>query len=401
MDFFQYKAMDESGRIQVGQADAMNIADLEMRLRKMGLDLINYREIKSQSQSVSGRGIGRRDLILLCFHLEQTSRAGVPILESLEDLRDSTGNPRMREVISAMSESIEGGKTLSEAMRDFPGVFSNVFANLVKAGEQTGDIGEVFRRLGENLKWQDEQASQAKKVVMYPAFVGTVVIGVVFFLMIYLVPQLTSFVKTMGQHLPAHTRALIFVSDIFVHHWFLIMLTPVLLFTSLFVGIKVNPEIALKVDEIKLKMPIIGPILKKLILARLSGFFAMMYSSGITIIDCIRTSEEISGNKAMEAAINIVGQQIADGKSLSDSFEVTGLFPPLVIRMIRVGETTGALQESLENVSYFYTRDVRESVDRLQAMIEPAMTVVLGVIVGWVMFSILGPIYDLITTIKV
>ena len=397
MDFFQYKAMDESGRIQVGQADAMNIADLEMRLRKMGLDLINYREIKSQSQSVSGRGIGRRDLILLCFHLEQTSRAGVPILESLEDLRDSTGNPRMREVISAMSESIEGGKTLSEAMRDFPGVFSNVFANLVKAGEQTGDIGEVFRRLGENLKWQDEQASQAKKVVMYPAFVGTVVIGVVFFLMIYL----TSFVKTMGQHLPAHTRALIFVSDIFVHHWFLIMLTPVLLFTSLFVGIKVNPEIALKVDEIKLKMPIIGPILKKLILARLSGFFAMMYSSGITIIDCIRTSEEISGNKAMEAAINIVGQQIADGKSLSDSFEVTGLFPPLVIRMIRVGETTGALQESLENVSYFYTRDVRESVDRLQAMIEPAMTVVLGVIVGWVMFSILGPIYDLITTIKV
>jgi type IV pilus assembly protein PilC len=155
------------------------------------------------------------------------------------------------------------------------------------------------------------------------------------------------------------------------------------------------------VDEIKLKMPIIGPILKKLILARLSGFFAMMYSSGITIIDCIRTSEEISGNKAMEAAINIVGQQIADGKSLSDSFEVTGLFPPLVIRMIRVGETTGALQESLENVSYFYTRDVRESVDRLQALIEPAMTVVLGAIVGWVMFSILGPIYDLITTIKV
>ena len=113
MDFFQYKAMDESGRIQVGKADAMNVADLEMRLRKMGLDLINYREIKSQSQNVSGRGIVRRDLILFCFHLEQTSRAGVPILESLEDLRDSTENPRLKEVISAMSESIEGGKTLA------------------------------------------------------------------------------------------------------------------------------------------------------------------------------------------------------------------------------------------------------------------------------------------------
>ena len=244
MDFFQYKAMDESGRIQVGKADAMNVADLEMRLRKMGLDLINYREIKSQSQNVSGRGIVRRDLILFCFHLEQTSRAGVPILESLEDLRDSTENPRLKEVISAMSESIEGGKTLSEAMRDFPGVFSNVFSNLIKAGEQTGEIGEVFRRLGDNLKWQDEQASQAKKVVMYPAFVGTVVIGVVFFLMIYLVPQLTSFVKTMGQKLPAHTRALIFVSDIFVHYWYLILFTPALLFGSLLVSVKTNPKMA-------------------------------------------------------------------------------------------------------------------------------------------------------------
>lgn len=393
--------MDESGRIQVGQADAVNIADLEMRLRKMGLDLINCKEIKSQGQNISGRGVSRRDLILFCFHLEQTSRAGVPILESLEDLRDSTDNKRLKEVISAMAESIEGGKTMSQAMRDFPGVFSNVFCNLVKAGEQSGEIGEVFSRLGENLKWQDEQASQAKKIIMYPAFVGTVVVGVVFFLMIYLVPQLMSFVKTMGQKLPMHTRALIFVSDMFVHYWYLILSIPIASFMLLMIGIRTSPELALKVDQFKLKLPVLGPILKKLILARLSGFFAMMYSSGITIIDCIRTSEEISGNKAVEAAMNVVGQQIADGKSLSDSFDVTGLFPPLVIRMIRVGETTGALQESLENVSYFYTRDVRESIERLQSLIEPAMTVALGAIVGWVMFSILGPIYDLITTIKV
>jgi type IV pilus assembly protein PilC len=152
---------------------------------------------------------------------------------------------------------------------------------------------------------------------------------------------------------------------------------------------------------LKLSLPVVGPILKKLILARLAGFFAMMYSSGITIIDCIRTAEEISGNKAIEGAMRTVGQQIADGKNLSDSFEATGLFPPLVLRMIRVGETTGALEESLENVAYFYTRDVRESIERLQALIEPTMTVVLGVIVGWVMFSVLGPIYDLITKIEI
>lgn len=299
-----------------------------------------------------------------------------------------------------MYEAIEGGRTLSQAMDEFPAVFGRVFASLVRAGEQSGEISEVFRRLGDNLKWQDEQASQAKKVIMYPAFVGTVVIGVLFFLMTYLVPELLSFVQTMGEELPLHTRALIATSNVFVDYWYLILLAPAGLLLGLFIGMKTNPDLALKVDALKLRTPVIGPILNKLILARLTSFFAMMYSSGITIIDCIRTGEDIVGNRAIEAAIKEVGQHIADGKSLSDSFERSRLFPPLVLRMIRVGETTGALQESLENVSYFYTRDVRESIERLQSMIEPAMTVVLGALVGWVMFSILGPIYDLITNIE-
>ena len=153
MDFYQYKAIDQFGRVQIGQADAVNIADLEMRLRKLGLDLVNCKEVKGHGQSVSGRGIKRRDLILFCFHMEQTSRAGVPIMDSLQDLRDSTENPRLREVMSAMTESISGGKTLSQSMQDFPGVFENVICSLIRAGEQSGNIGEVFRRLGESLKW--------------------------------------------------------------------------------------------------------------------------------------------------------------------------------------------------------------------------------------------------------
>jgi len=144
MDVYQYKAIDEGGRIQVGKVDAVNIADLEMRLEKMGLDLINYKELGSSSSNITGTGVKRRDLITFCFHLEQTSLAGVPILESLEDLRDSTENPRLKEVIAAMLESIEGGKTLSQAMQDYPAVFSNVFCALIRAGEQSGEIAEVF-----------------------------------------------------------------------------------------------------------------------------------------------------------------------------------------------------------------------------------------------------------------
>ncbi len=401
MEAFQYKAIDEVGRMHNGRVDAVNIADLENRLNKMGLELIKCNQLGSSRTNVSGIGVTRRDLITVCFHLEQTSRAGVPIIESLQDLRDSTDNPRMREVMTAMIESVEGGKTLSEAMRDFPRVFSKVFASLVRAGEQSGEMAEVFYNLGENLKWQDEQIAQTKKLIMYPLFVGSVVIGVLFFLMTYLVPELLKFIKTMGQELPLHTKALIIVSNIFVDYWYIILLLPILLAISLIIGMKVSPRISYMVDQAKLKIPIIGPILNKVILTRFAGFFAMMYASGITIIDCIRTSEEIVGNKVIEEAMKNVGQQIADGATLSSSFESTGLFPALVLRMIRVGENTGALENSLKNISYFYTRDVKESIERLQTMIEPAMTIILGTIIAWVMFSVLGPIYDLITKVKI
>lgn len=400
MEFFQYKAIDTSGRIHNGKTDAVNLADLEMRLQKLGLDLINYKEIKSPGRSGTGRGVSRRDLIMFCFHLEQTARAGVPILDSLKDLRDSTDNPRLREVISAMGESIEGGKTLSESMREFPGVFSNVFVNLVNAGEQSGEINVVFNKLGESLKWQDEQTSQTKKLLMYPAFVGVVVLGVIFFLMTYLVPQLLKFINTMGAKLPAHTRALIFVSDAFVNYWYLILSVPIAIAAVIIIGGALSPSMKLKIDKMKLKIPIIGGLLQKIILARIAGYFAMMYASGITIIDCIRTAEDIADNQAIAQAMHNVGQQVADGNSLSKSFESTRLFPPLVLRMIIVGENTGALEQSLENISYFYTRDVRESLDRLQEMLGPAITVGLGGIIAWVMFSVLGPIYDLISNLK-
>ena len=151
MEFYQYKAIDERGRIHNGQIDAANIADLEMRLNKLGFDLVNYRESKSNVKRVSGSGVTRRDLITFCFHFEQTSRAGVPILDSLQDLRDSSENPRLAEVTNAMIEAIEGGKTLSESMEQFENVFGKIFTNLVRAGELSGEISTVFEKLGENL----------------------------------------------------------------------------------------------------------------------------------------------------------------------------------------------------------------------------------------------------------
>lgn len=401
MEYYKYKAMDADGKVLQGRVDAFNVADLELRLKKMGLDLVNFKQHAFRGPSVTRRGVKRRDLITFCFHLEQTSRAGVPILEALTDLRDSVDNPRLREVTSAMLESIEGGKTLSEAMLEFPSVFSDVFANLVKAGERSGQLSEVFRNLAENLKWQDEQVAYTKKLFIYPLFVVGVVIAVLFFLMTYLVPELLKFVQSMGQELPMHTKVLIGVSGIFANYWYIILLAPVVVVIALIIAVRASPAMQYKVDYYKLKIPIVGPLLKKIILTRLANFFAMMYASGITIMECIHVGEEIVGNKAVQEALRQVGRQIADGASLSASFQATGLFPPLVVRMLKVGENTGALENALLNVSYFYTRDVKESIERLQATLEPAMTVTLGLIVAWVMLSVLGPIYDVITQIKI
>ena len=401
MSFYRYKGVDARGRMKKGKMSASNGADLEIRLRKMGLELISYKINRSPGLRLPLRRVKKRDLILFCFHLEQTLRAGVSILESLQDLRDSADNPRLREVCASMLESIEGGKTLSEAMREFPDAFSEVFINLIRAGEQTGDLGSILDRLGANLKWQDEQASMAGKLIIYPVFTGTVISAVVFFLMTYLVPELLAFVRTTGSELPAHTVLLITVSGGFTDYRYLILSAPPLLAILVVIGAKTSPGFRLALDRFKLSAPLVGPVLEKLILARLSGLFAMMYTSGITVIDCISAAERSAGNLVIEKAMNSIGSAVSDGNSLADSFAASGLFPPLILRMIRVGETTGALALSLENVAYFYTRDVRESIGRLQSMIEPIMTLLLGAIIGWVMFSVLGPIYDLITDLGI
>ena len=395
----QYKAVDERGKSSHGQIEAANVADLEMRLARMGLDLVTFTEATSKSIRITLGRVKRRELIGFCFDLEQLMTSGVPLIEGLADLRDSVESTRLREIIAGMVETIEGGKTLSGAMEEYPQAFDDVFVNLVRAGEFSGQVGPVLKSITENLKWQDEQAAHLKRLMMYPTTVGFVVGLVVVFLMTYLVPQLVSFIATMGQELPLHTKILISVSDFMVAWWYLIVPMPVFLFVILKLMINSSPSFAFMVDDMKLRVWVIGPILKKIILARFANYFALMYASGITVLECIRITEGLVGNKAVEEATRRAGRQIADGASISAGFEYTGLFPPLVLRMLRVGENTGGLDTALLNISYFYDRDVKESMERLETMIGPAMTLVLGGILFWVIISVLGPIYDMITRI--
>ena len=400
MPLMQYKAMDERGKVANGRMEAVNEADLETRLRRMGLDLINFTAAKTKSSGVAGK-VPRREVISFCLQLEQLISSGVPLLEGLQDLRDSCDDRKLRDIVAGMVEFIEGGSTLSAAMDHYPQIFDNVFVNLVRAGEFSGQMSIVLKTLTENLKWQDEQAAQMKKLLMYPLFVGTVVMMVVIFLMTYLVPQLTSFIVMMGQELPLHTRILIGLSDFMVGYWYVVLGLPTVLFIIFMAVLSSSSALQYTVDDLKLKVWLLGPIYKKMLLSRFANYFALMYRSGITVLECIRICEGLVGNKAIEAAAHRAARQIGDGASISAGFEYTGLFPPLVLRMLRVGESTGGLDDALLNISYFYNRDVSESIEKVQALIGPAMTVVLGAILGWVIVSVLGPIYDMITQVNI
>jgi type IV pilus assembly protein PilC len=344
--------------------------------------------------------VSRPDLINFCFHLEQLTTAGVPVVEGLVDLRESMDNARFREVVSGLVEAIEGGRNLSQALAEYPEVFGKVFVSLVRSGEQTGKLPAVLKSLTESLKWEDELAAQTKKLLMYPAFVGTIVLLVTFFLMIYLVPQMTGFIRNMGQQIPLQTRILIEVSNFFVNFWWAILAAPFVAWFGLKLAARSYPAVEYAIDRYKISLPLVGPILRKIILSRFASSFAMMYASGITVLDAIRSSEEIVGNKPLENALHTAGQQIAEGKNLTAAFQEAELFPPLVIRMLKIGENTGGLDTALLNVSYFYNREVKEGIGKLQAMIEPALTLVLGLILGWVMLAVLGPVYDTISKMK-
>jgi type IV pilus assembly protein PilC len=396
---FDYKAVSVEGRMTYGRLDAINLVDLEMRLKRMNLDLVTGSPIKHRAL-FGGHGVPRPELINFCFHLEHLTRAGVPILEGLTDLRDSVEHPRFREVMAGLIESIEGGQTLSQAMGAHPEVFGQVFGSLIRAGEASGQLPDVLAGLTESLKWEDELASHAKKLLIYPAFVATIVLSASVFLMVYMVPQLKLFVKNMGQVLPPHTRLLFFISDLLVAYWYVFLLLPIIFVITVLVALRTNPLARFRLDGIKLRLPIVGTILNKIILARFANTFAILYASGIPVLESIRSTQAVVGNQVVRKALERVEQSIREGQNVATAFHDVGMFPPLVVRMLRIGESTGGLDKALLNVSYFYNRDIKESVGKAQALIEPILTLFMGAMLGWIMLSVIGPIYDVISKIK-
>ena len=397
---FRYKAIDASGKIRNDSIEADNLLDLEQRLSGMGMDLINYKEKSASLFKFKTKSVPRKELINFTFQMQQLTKSGVSILDGLGDLRDSLPNGRMKEVLSGLVDEIQGGKTFSGALSEFPEIFDTVYITLVKVGEETGRISEVLNDMAETLKWHDELVAHTKKIMIYPAIVTVVITAVVSYLMIFLVPELIPFIEELGGTIPIHTRALIATSWFLGNYWYLVFGTPVVLFFSIRAIAKRNPNVRMFIDRLKLKLYIFGPIILKTNLARFSNYFAMMYSSGLTVLDSLKISELLMGNAVLSKSITDIRVKIADGGQISESFASVDVYPPLVIRMLKVGENTGALDEALLNISYFYNREVKESVDKMEAAMTPVLTIIMGGIMMWIMSAVLGPIYDSLTTIQ-
>jgi type IV pilus assembly protein PilC len=401
MTIYSYRAIDLNGKMLTGRMPAGNERELEARLKNGGMELINAKE-QTSKKPIVGKSIPRKELINFCFHMEQNLRGGVLLTEALGDLIDGTDHQVMRDTLSVMLQAVGDGTSLSNALSNYPNLFDDVFIGLIHAGEEAGTLPDAFRKLGEGLRWSDELSSQLTKMMLYPAFTVVVLVGVAFFMLLFLLPQLAGFIKSAVGDIPFQTRLLLSISDAVVGHWGKMLCAPFILALIIWILIRYSSQATqTNLDRLKFKIPAIGSVIEKVALARFTSLFGMLYASGVPILRSLEVCQGAAGNRYLAQGLALVQQRITDGMGLSSAFESVKIFPNLVLRMIKIGESTGEIDKSLLNASYFFNRDIQERISKIQAVIEPLLTVTLGLMLGWLMIAVLGPIYEILGKMKI
>lgn len=403
MPLFQYSGVNQTGKVIRGKMDARNLADLEKRVGRLGLSLISGTAAGGKFASVGSnlfqKKVTNDELAQFCFYVEQMVGGGVPLLEGLSDVRDSVANPALRNTIGVIIQDIEQGTTLSQAMRQHPKVFDEVFTSLVEAGEFSGELDSVLRNIGGNIRWHDEIVKKTKKAIRYPIGALIVLLGATYFLMVLVVPKLTRLLESLGQELPVYTIALIATSNFVETQWLNMVIGFVVVFVVIKVLLKIIPGVDYFWDKLKIRIPGIGPVFEKLLLSRFSNIFGMLYGSGVSVIDALKISRGALGNKFVSRGMDDIIQNITEGKSISEAFRESGLFPPLVLRMLKLGETTGGVDKAMQQIKAYYDRDASEAIDAAQGLIQPLMLLLLAGILVWVILAVYGPLYDLVGSV--
>jgi type IV pilus assembly protein PilC len=391
---YNYKAIDKKGKITRGTLSAVHEIDLESRLSQLGLDLVDSEELKSNISKLFGsKKITHKELILFCVQLEQLDRSGVPLLDALTDMRDSSETPAMKNLMADITETVKNGTIFSKALAKHPEIFDEVFVGLVAAGEKTGQLYDIFFHLASHLKWVHEIRRSIKKATTYPIFLLCLMMGIISLMMLFVIPKLSSFLLSQNFELPIYTKALIATSHFFQHYWYIVFAFPVLLVIMIKVMCKQSYAFAYGYDKFKLMIPVIGSTILRIEMARFCRFFSITYKSGIGIMDCLTIAQGVVNNKVIKVAIETAQRSVGDGISLTNALKAIHYFPTLVIRMVKVGEDSGNLDKTLENVNFFYDKEVADSVSGLLGMIQPALTILMGTLMLWITIAVFGPLY--------
>lgn len=394
MSFYKYKALTKEGKVVKGSTSASSEGELEAKLKLSNLDLVTSDVVRTSLLTKALNNVSNREVILMCIHFYQLEKAGVPLLDSIGDLRDTADNPVVKEIMMDVYDALRGGKSLSQALGEHPEVFDEVFIGLIKAGEKTGSFVEVFGHLEKHFKWIEGIRKKVKKAVSYPIFLLILMAVVIGLMMTFVIPKLSDFLLSQNIPLPLYSRALIASSNYMVNYWHWFLIAPFSIYIISKLMSMVSKKIALGLDSLKLKIPIIGPIIKKLEISRFCHFLAITYRSGIGILECLDTAQNVVKNLIIKDAINQIKQDISEGKKITEAVVNTNQFPMLVIRMFKVGEESGNLDQALENITSFYDEEVNNSIDNLVGVLQPALTILMGGLMFWITISVFGPIYS-------
>jgi type IV pilus assembly protein PilC len=398
MPKFRYQAIDPAGRLVKGTAIAGSDRELEGKLVDKGLTLVSGQLYTDGffSKGLFGERIRQRDIIEFYHRLYQTLELGLPMLAALEENAVQLPSRAMRRIVDEMRIAIENGNTFTAAMARFPKVFDRLDLAIIRMGEETGVLPKCLKDLSAFLEWKAEIRSTVKRAAIYPSFVIVVIVAVIGVWVGYVLPQLAGLLMQMDVALPAMTRFILGLSHFFKAWWAVATLAMLLSGLAVYVFQRSDKGGILLHRHI-LKLPVIGAVILNIAMARLSHNFATMYQAGMSINAIFEIlSENVLGNRYLEMLLRKAFDAVQRGDSISDGFEKAGGFSPLLLGAVRNGETTGTLDVSFERLGNYYDREAKRTVQTMISSIEPASIIMLGGIFGFIVLSILLPLYDVI-----
>jgi type IV pilus assembly protein PilC len=395
---FKYRAINQDGKYISGKIAADNPSELMSLLKSSSLELVSYREEKNRGATLFS-GLKSAELVTIFIHLEQLDRAGVSIIDSIQDLKETADSSKIKNLMQEIYESIKNGNLFSESLAKRPDIFKPTYIGLIAMGEKTGNLSNSFSNIIDDVKWNIEIRRKTRKAILGPLF-GIILMFVVLGVMTtVVVPKVTGFLSAQNIGLPFLTIALIKFSNFVQEYWFIVVSTPPSIW-AIFKILERFPKLHVKIDYLKLKMPIFGPIITKIESAKFCQFFSMTFKSGLGVLECLDSSSVTLKNKAIKSGIAFVRQQVSDGQSLSGSISATKFFPNLVVRMFKVGEESGNMESSLKNIKYFYDKEINDSIDRIVSLIQPTITIVMGGMIAWIAVAVFGPIYSTFSNLQ-